>query len=111
MVGCPHPSVGEIAELAELLSGRKIRQDIKFCLFASGDTISWSRQMGYIDIIEASGVRIFEGDCILSHPVKAWGWQSIATNSAKYACTLPSNPTNLEVLYTDIKRCVDLATR
>ena len=66
--------------------------------------------MGYIDAIEASGVRIFEGDCILSYPVKAWGWKSVATNSAKYACTLPSGPTYLDVLYTDMKGCVDLAT-
>ena len=111
LVGCPHPTVSEIKELAELLNGKKVRQDIKFCLFASGDTLSWSHQMGYIDVIEASGAKIFEGECIVLHPaVKAWGWKNIATNSAKYACTLPSDPTYLNVLYTDTKGCVDLAT-
>jgi len=110
LVGCPHPTVGEIKELTELLNGKKIRQDIKFCLFASSDVIGWSRQMGYIDVLEASGVRIFEGDCIIFHNIEAWGWQNIATNSAKYACSLPPGPTYLDVLYTDIKGCVDLAT-
>jgi len=110
LVGCPHPSVEEIKELAYILNGRKIRKNIKFCLFAASDTVNWSRKMGYIDILEESNVRIFEGDCIIFHSTREWGWKNVATNSAKYACSLPSNPTYFDVLYTDLKGCVDLAT-
>ncbi len=111
LVGCPHPRVSEIKELAGLLAGKKVREDIKFCLFISSDVLNFSRQMGYIDVLEACGVRLFEGDCIVFHNVNKWGWKNVATNSAKYACTLPSGPYYLDVLYTDINGCVDLATK
>ena len=110
LVGCPYPTISEIRELAELLKWRKIHEDIMFCIFASSNTINCSRNMGYINVIEAAGAKIFEGECIVAHSVTAWGWKNVATNSAKYACTLSSAPTYLGVLYTDIKRCVDLAT-
>ncbi|MFC1871013.1 aconitase X [Chloroflexota bacterium] len=110
LVGCPHPSVEEIKDLAGLLIGKTIRKDIKFCLFASLDVIEWSRQMGYIETIESSGVKIFVGGCIIFHPTGIWGWKNIATNSAKLACSLPSYPNNLDVLYVDTKQCVDMAT-
>ena len=110
LIGCPHPTVEEIGELAHLLRGKKIRKDIKFCLFASNDVITWSRGPGYIDIVEASGVDIFEGDCALFYPFKLWGWKNVATNSAKYANILPSDPTYVDVLYTDLKGCVEVAT-
>lgn len=110
LVGCPHPSVSEIGELAGLLKGKTIREDTRFCLFASADAIALARQMGFVKIMEDSGVRLFEGGCILTHPIRAWGWKNVATNSGKYACTLPSDPYYLNVLYTDTRGCVEAAT-
>jgi predicted aconitase len=109
-VGCPHPSVDEVAELATLLNGKKVRKNIWFCLFASSKTVNLTRKIGFIQTIENSGVKVFEGDCMVAHSVKSWGWKNIATNSAKYACTLSSAPSNLGVIYADIKECVRLAT-
>jgi predicted aconitase len=110
LLGCPHPTVVEIRDLARALIGKKIREDTKFCLFAAGDTLNWARRMGHVELLEAAGVRIFEGDCIVFHSTRQWGWVNAATNSVKYACSLPSNPTYLNVLYTDTRGCVDLAT-
>ena len=110
LMGCPHPRPEEIKELAYLLKGRKVRESIRFCLFASSDVVNWCRKMGYIDVINAAGVKIFEGDCIVSYPVRAWGWKNIATNSATFANILPSDPWYVGVLYADTKRCVDLGT-
>lgn len=111
LIGCPHPRVEEIKEVAQFLEGKRIRDGIKFCIFASSDVIQWSRQLGYVDIIEAAGADIFVGDCIVQHPTKAWGWRRVATNSAKYAIILPSDPTWLDVWYADTKECVRVATR
>jgi len=108
--GCPHATVEEFRELARLLEGKKISQEIDFCLFAAGSTIALSKRMGYIDVIENAGVKIFEGGCIVCHSTKLWGWKNIATDSAKYACILPSNPNNLNVRYTVLQECVELAT-
>ncbi len=105
LVGCPHPTVDEVRELAGLLAGKKVRPDIQFALFISGDVIYWSRQMGYIQTIEAAGVKIFEGDCVLSYPVKAWGWKNVATDSTKYAlvATLEVAPGQGIPIYEEIR--------
>ena len=110
LVGCPHPLLEEIEELARLLNGKRIRRDAKFCLFASSVTINFARQMGYMDVLEDAGVDVLEGECALWTPTKSLGWSNIATNSAKYANILPSDPTYLDVIYTDTKGCVELAT-
>ncbi len=110
LTGCPYPSIDEMKQLAGLLKDRKVRRDIMFCLFASGNIINYAQELGYKEVIESSGVKIFEGDCIVSHSVQAWGWKNIATNSAKCACTVSAAPTYLDVLYTDIEECVKLAT-
>lgn len=110
LVGCPHPTVEEVRELALLLEGKRVREDVKFFLYASGDVIHYACRMGYVQAIEAAGVRIFEGECITSHQTAAWGWKNIATDSAKFATTLPGDPTCFDVLYADTKKCVDLAT-
>jgi predicted aconitase len=110
LMGCPHPRVEEMAEIAQYLQGRKVRSNIKFCIFASHDVVSWSRQMGYVGIIEGAGADILEGDCIVFYPTKAWGWKRVMTNSAKYAIILPSDPTWLDVWYAGTKECIEVAT-
>jgi len=111
LVGCPHPTIGEIAELTCLINGRKVKKGMKFCLFISADVLHLAELMGFRRKIEDSGVDIFTGDCILFCPVASWGWKNIVTNSAKYANLLPSDPTYFKVLFTDLKGCVELGTK
>jgi predicted aconitase len=110
LLGCPHPRVEELGELAVCIRGRKVKKGMKFCVFASSDVVQWSRRMGYIEAIEAAGVDIFENDCIVQHSTKQWGWKRIATNSAKYAVILPSDPTWIDVWYADTRDCVLAST-
>jgi len=110
-IGCPHPSIAELRQLALMLSGRTIQSGISFCLFATGATLDLAAKLGYVDVMEAAGVKIFPGDCLVCHFPQRWSWKQVATNSAKYACTLPSNPTNLRVQYTSLKECVAMSTR
>jgi len=93
-----------------MLSGRTIRSGISFCLFATGATLDLAAELGYVDAMEAAGVKIFPGDCLVCHFPQRWGWKLVATDSAKYACTLPSNPTNLPVRYAETRECVEMAT-
>lgn len=110
LLGCPHPQIEEIKELARLLVNKKVKRDIKFCLFISNEVLDWARKMGLMKIIEEAGVTIFEGECIIWCPTHVWNWKNIATNSAKYANLLPSDPTYMDVLYVNTERCIDLAT-
>lgn len=111
LIGCPHPTVGELSELASLLHGRKVKEGMKFCLYLSADVLLMAEVMGIKKVLDESGVDIFVGDCILFCPAASWGWKNVATNSAKYANLLPSDPTYFNVIYKDLKGCVDLGTR
>jgi len=110
-IGCPHAGIEEIKELAILLSGKKINKDLHFCIFSSERTIELAKKMKFVNIIKGAGAKIFPGSCLVFQSTKLWGWKSVATNSAKYALTLPSKPNELEVYYTNLKECVDLAVR
>ncbi len=110
-IGCPHAGIEEIKELAILLSGKKINKDLHFCIFSSERTIELAKKMNFVNIIKGAGVKIFPGSCLVFQSTKLWGWKSVATNSAKYALTLPSEPNELEVYYTSLEECVDLAVR
>ncbi|MDO8568263.1 MAG: aconitase X catalytic domain-containing protein [Dehalococcoidales bacterium] len=110
LIGCPYPTVEEIGEVAGYLQGRKVKKSIKFCIFASEDVVNYSRQLGYVDIIEGAGADIMQGECVVSYPTKEWKWKKVMTNSAKYAIILPSDPTWLDVWYADTRECVEIAT-
>ncbi len=110
LIGCPYPTVEEIGEVAAYIQGRKVKKNIKFCIFAPEDVVNYSRQLGYIDIIEGAGGDIMQGECVVSYPTKEWKWKRVMTNSAKYAVILPSDPTWLDVWYADTRECVAVAT-
>jgi len=110
LMGCPHPHIDEITELASLLAGKRIRSGIKFWVFISGDVLELARHLGYVKIIEESGAELVERDCILSFNTKNWGWKTVMTNAVKFANALPSEPTCLDVIYCDTASCIAAAT-
>lgn len=107
LIGCPHPTIEEIRELADLLIGKRIKPRLKFWIFAAPDVIHLARLRGYASIIEEAGAQLIGGDCILFFDTKPWGWKNVMTNSAKYANILPSEPTCMDVIYSDIAGCVN----
>jgi hypothetical protein len=110
LLGCPHPNLEEIRDLASLLHGKRIKPGIKFWIFISFDVLDMARKMGYAGIIEEAGAQFIEGDCIMFFAIKDWGWKTVVTDSAKYANILPSEPTCVNVIYRDTAGCVALVT-
>ena len=110
-IGCPHSSIEEIKKLVTLLNKKKINKNMNFCIFTSERTIELAKKMGFFNIIKSSDAKIFSGSCLICQSTKLWGWKSVATNSAKYALTLPLKPNELDVYYTSLDECIDLALR
>ena len=112
-IGCPHPTVEEIRELAELLEGKKVKDTIKFFINIDPHVADWSRQLGYLNLIEDSGAKLVVGECVLNGIPASVSrqWKTIATNSAKYAIGINRDPAYHGAVYTDTKGCVDLATK
>ncbi len=109
-LGCPHPHIEEVQNLAMLLAGRKVKPGVKLWMFISADVLAMARELGYAQAIEEAGAEFLQRTCILFFDVKGWGWKTVMTDSAKFANLLPSEPTCLNVIYADTARCVAAAT-
>jgi len=81
-LGCPHLSLQEIARVADLLKGKKVRKT--FWITTARPTKRIADQMGYTSIIEEAGAVFATDTCCVVAPIKG-RFKAIATDSAK-AC-------------------------
>jgi len=64
MLGCPHYTLKQIAEVAELLQGKKIHKDIGFWVSTSATTKTLAKKTGYVTVIEKAGGHVVVDTCI-----------------------------------------------
>ena len=81
VLGCPHSSLGELAEIASLVEGRDMAG--KLWVFTSRVVYGEAKEAGHIGVIEAAGGRVFRDTCMVVAPLKEMGWEEVATNSFK----------------------------
>jgi len=106
-VGCPHCSLTELASLAKLLSGRRVRREFWVC--CSREVKRQGDEAGYSKPIEESGAKFALDTCMVVAPVEELGYRVVATNSAK-ACHYLRNE-GLKVRLMTLEECVAEATR
>ncbi|MGD0478136.1 MAG: aconitase X catalytic domain-containing protein [Nitrososphaerales archaeon] len=106
-VGCPHCSLEELAKIAELLRGRKVRREFWVC--CSRAVKHQSDERGYSRQIEASGAKFACDTCMVVAPIESMGYKVVATNSAKACHYLRNN--GLQVRFWPLSRCVLEATK
>jgi len=81
-IGCPHASIKEIAQIANLLNGRKISSNTEFWVATSRAAKQLSDKRGYTQIIENAGVKFACDTCMAVAPLKG-RFRTVATTSAK----------------------------
>ena len=81
-LGCPHLSLPELAHLAELLRGKKVKKT--FWITTARPTRQMADRMGYTRVIEESGAVIAADTCCVVAPIRG-RFNVMATDSAK-AC-------------------------
>jgi len=106
-VGCPHCSLTELATVAKLLEGNRVRREFWVC--CSREVKRQSDEAGYSDVITASGAKFATDTCMVVAPVEELGFRVVATNSAK-ACHYLRNA-GLKVRFMPLEECVEEATR
>jgi len=87
-VGCPHCSVDEIAKIAKMLDGKKLKKPLWICTARKIKKLA--DEKGYTKIIEKAGGRIVCDTCAVVSPIESLGYKITATNSGKEATYLPS---------------------
>ena len=105
-VGCPHCSLTELATLAKLLSGRRVKREFWIC--CSREVKRQGDEAGYSRLIEQSGAKFALDTCMVVAPVEELGHRVVATNSAK-ACHYLRNA-GLKVRFMPLEECVAEAT-
>jgi predicted aconitase len=82
-IGCPHCSLREVGEIANLCNGKKVGE--KLWVFTSRGVYAEAKSMGYIGQIEEAGGRVYCDTCMVVAPLKEMGWKEVALNSFKGA--------------------------
>jgi hypothetical protein len=87
--GCPHASLNEVAEIASLLDGKRIRKGVTLWVCTSRVVKVLSEKLGYVRTIEAAGGNVVADTCMVVAPIEEMGHRTTATNSGKAAKYLP----------------------
>lgn len=81
-LGCPHLSIREVARIAELLQGQRVRKE--FWITTSRPVKRLADERGYTAVIEASGAKFAVDTCCVVAPIRG-RFRAMATDSGK-AC-------------------------
>jgi predicted aconitase len=83
-MGCPHLSYGEIRQIARLIEGKKVSENVYFWVQTDTPTYYLAHHHGEAHVIEKAGGKIFHSTCFGLLPLRDWGKNlNIATNSFK----------------------------
>ena len=107
-LGCPHYTINEIARVAALLEGRRVKPGVELWIYTTAENALLAKQMGYLDILEKGGARLTVQTCMLISPIETWGFQMIMTDSAKCAYYAPMQ-CHADVCLGSVEECVEAA--
>jgi hypothetical protein len=105
-IGCPHCSINEIAEIANLIEGKNVSAKTEFWVATSRTAKHLADQRGYTATIEAAGGKFACDTCMAVAPLKG-RFKSLATTSAK-GCFY-SRQNGMATKMGSVEECVDAA--
>ena len=105
-VGCPHCSIKEIAQIAELLEGKKVAETTEFWVATSRVAKQIADTRGYTETIERAGGKFACDTCMAVAPLKG-RFKSLATTSAK-GCFY-SRQNGMATKMGSLQECVEAA--
>jgi len=81
-IGCPHASIKEIAQIADLLKNKKISPSTEFWVATSRSMKHLADNRGYTEAIDKAGGKFACDTCMAVAPLKG-RFRTVATTSAK----------------------------
>ena len=106
-IGCPHASIHEIAEIARLLKGKKVKKE--FWITTARPTKRIADEAGYSRIIEDAGAKFAADTCCVVAPIRG-RFKGMMVDSAK-ACYYGRARHKFKVKIGTVEECVEEATR
>jgi predicted aconitase len=105
-IGCPHASLDELAQVIELMDGRRAKSALWVTM--AREVRAEAEQAGWVAELERLGGQVVADTCLVVAPVKELGWRAMATPSGKGAYYAPSH-SGLAVYYASLKMCIEAA--
>lgn len=107
-IGCPHCSLNQIKEIADLLKGKKVRDEVTLWVHTNMAIKAMAKQLGYMDIIEEAGGILTQDLCTILGNPESLGLHTLATNSPKMAFYAPGS-NGFDVWYGSVNECIETA--
>lgn len=108
MLGCPHYTLEQIWEAAQLLEGRKVHPDCELWIFTPRAIKAVADRNGYTEIIEKAGGIIMSDSCSAMSRAVPKGTKTVALDSAKQAHYLPAI-LGVQAWFGTTEQCIDAA--
>jgi hypothetical protein len=107
-IGCPHCSLNEIKQVADLMDGRKVKPRTEFWVCTSNHVKEIAKS--HVQTIERSGGHVLAGVCTVVSWTEAFGIKTIMTNSAKTAYYAPTL-NKAAMIFATKEECLKTALR
>jgi predicted aconitase len=108
MLGCPHYSIEQIWEVAQLLEGRQVHAECELWIFTPRALKLLADQNGYTRTIEAAGGHLMSDSCSAMSRAAPKGTRVVALDSAKQAHYLPAI-LGVQAWFGSTAECVEAA--
>ncbi|MGQ4912065.1 MAG: aconitase X catalytic domain-containing protein [Candidatus Thorarchaeota archaeon] len=103
-VGCPHASIKEIAQIAEMLEGKSVSDGKTVWITTARPTKDLAKKMGYYDTIERAGAFLVADACCAVAPLKG-RFKGLMTDSAK-ACFYARGKNKFKTEIRTVEECI-----
>ena len=108
-LGCPHYSLEQLRQVARLLDGKKVQDNVNLWVWTSHQLKALADRNGYTDIIRKAGALLLADACpLLTKNLFPEGTRIVATDSAKQAHYTPG-VTGLDAWFGSMEDCIDCA--
>ncbi len=107
-IGCPHCSLDEIRGIAQILRGKKVKEDVK--LWVCTSRYVKEKAKAYVNIIEDTGGHVLCDTCAIVTWIRKLGIDVMMTNSAKTAYYAPTL-NKVDVILAPLSNCVKAACK
>lgn len=106
-IGCPHASIHEIATIAKLLEGKRIKKE--FWITTARPTKKIADEAGFSKIIEDAGAKFAADTCCVVAPIKG-RFKGMMVDSAK-ACYYGRAKNKFKIKIGSIEECIEEALK
>jgi predicted aconitase len=107
-IGCPHASLDQMREVAALVAGRTVRNDVRFFLHTNRSTHDAAAAAGLLDPLAQAGVRVTTDNCAVVSYDRLPEGTTLATNSTKMALFAKA-VSSAAIRYGSVAECVTAA--